>query len=200
MLDVHHRVDEARDAAVEEVDDELARRGGAAVAGAERERREHDRERQSLGRGAQHLVLGDVLGALVRAEEVRDVGVGPLVGRRRARGVVDPEHADGAGVHHALAACRAHRGEDVECASDVHLREPARVARPEGVDGREVEDEACAFAQVAHGARRRADRGPGARDRPRRPRPPPRGRRGCARRRSARPRRRREHRARAPRA
>ena len=86
---VQHGVHVGRHAAVQEVEDELAGRRGGPVPRPDREGRQDQRGRQALGDGAQHLVLGHVLGALVRAVEMTDVGEGALVGRggrpRRAR-------------------------------------------------------------------------------------------------------------------
>ena len=78
---VQHGVHVGRHAAVQEVEDQLAGRRGRAVPGPDREGRQHQRGRQTLGDGAQHLVLRHVLGPLVGAVEMPDVGKRPLVGR-----------------------------------------------------------------------------------------------------------------------
>ena len=101
---VQHGVHVGRHAAVQEVEDELAGGRGSAIPGPDREGREHQRGRQALGDGAEHLVLGHVLGALVGAVEMPDIGEGALVGRVRARDVLEPERADGAGVDQPLDA------------------------------------------------------------------------------------------------
>ena len=89
MRHVQHGVHEGRHATVQEVEDQLAGRGGGAIPGPDRERREDQRCRQPLGDGPQDLVLGHVLGPLVGAIEMSDVRKGPLVGRAGARDVLE---------------------------------------------------------------------------------------------------------------
>ena len=79
MGHVQDGVDVAGDATVQVVEDELSRRCRCPVAGSEGEGGEDDADGEAFGRGSEHLVLGDVLGLFVGAEEVADIGEGPLV-------------------------------------------------------------------------------------------------------------------------
>ena len=144
--DVHGRVHEPGHPPVQEVKHDLAGRGGANVTGPERKGRQGDADVKPFGAGAQHLMLGDELGPLVRAGQVGEVGVARLVAGRGIGGRPDREHPDRGGVHQPLAPGGPGRPEHVERSAHVHVVEDARVAGPEPVDGREVEDEAGARA------------------------------------------------------
>src|SRR3984957_4496439 len=147
---VQHGVDIGGHAPVEEVQDELARRGGNAIPRPDRERRQHERGRQTFGDGAQHLVLGHVLGALVGPVEMPDIGEGALVGRVGARDVLEPECADRAGVHEPLDTRLAGRVEDVPGAVDVDGVEGLGVTGPEAVQRRHMEDRPASAHRVLH--------------------------------------------------
>ena len=147
---VQHGVDIGRHAAVQEVEDELARRRGGAIPGPDREGRQHQRRRQALGDGAQHLVLGHVLGALVGAVQMPDVGEGALVGRVGTRDVLEPERADGAGVHQPFDARLVGGAQDVPRAVDVDGVEGVGILRPEAVQRRHVEDGPAAADRALH--------------------------------------------------
>src|ERR1700722_14931346 len=147
---VQHGVDVGRHAAVQEVEDELARRRWDAIPGPDREGRQHQRGRQTLGDGPQHLVLGHVLGALVGPVEMPDIGEGALVGRVGARDVLEPECADRAGVHEPLDTRLPGRVEDVPGAIHVDGVERLGIPGPEAVQRRHVEDRPASAHRVLH--------------------------------------------------
>ena len=130
---------------------ELAGRRRGPVARSEREGRQDDRRGQALGDGAQDLVLGDVLRALVRAVEVAHVGERPLVrGRAPVGHVLEPECADGARVDEPLDAGLGGRAQHVASPPDVDGVERRRVAGPEAVQRRDVEHGPAAAHDLAH--------------------------------------------------
>jgi hypothetical protein len=130
---VEHRVDVARHASVEEVDDEAAARRRGAIARAEGHRGLYERHGQSFGRRPQHLVLRDVFGSLVRAEQVAQVRVVGLGGRLSARHGGEPDRPHGARVDDPPHAGRAGRGQHLASAVDVHLVEQLRITGPESI-------------------------------------------------------------------
>ncbi len=148
--DVQRGVDVPGDLAVEEVEDELPGRRRPSVARSERERRQDEGDRRTLGGGPQHFVLGDVLRPLVEAEEMGDVGEAVLVGRLAATGAVEPDRPDGARVDHPLAAGAGDRVEHVAGSADVDVVEDVGVRGPEAVDGRGVEEEPAVLGRGAY--------------------------------------------------
>jgi hypothetical protein len=92
--DVHGGVGESGHPPVEEVDHDLPCRSRAHVPRPERKGRQGQADVKSFGGCPEHLVLGDVLGSFVGAEQVSDIGVTGLIGRLARPRPIKAEHGD----------------------------------------------------------------------------------------------------------
>ncbi len=102
---------------------------------------QHQDDRCALGGETQHLVFGDVLGLLVVAVEMAEVG-DVVLGRGRPRlGAPEPQCRHCRGVDNALDAGFRSFGDDVATALDIHGVERRRVHGPETEFGCEMEAE-----------------------------------------------------------
>jgi hypothetical protein len=125
--DVESGVDPPRDTTVQEVEDRSTGRRRHSVPRPDGKRRLYEHDGQPLGGGAKNLVLGDVLRALVAAEEMLDAGPVSLVGRNAMLGAVEPDRSDRARVDHPPATRLAGCIENVQRATDVDVVELVRI-------------------------------------------------------------------------
>ena len=124
--------------------------GVGAIARTHRECRENQRGRQSLGDGAQNLVFGHVLRALVGAVEMAHIGERVLVGGAGARHVLEPKGAYGAGVHQALNPLVGRRAEHVARSFDIDGVEGLRITGPEAVQRCNMEHSPASADRALH--------------------------------------------------
>ncbi len=142
MDDVEAGIDEGRHAARRRLDDHPSGRRRLHVARADRRRGIDDDGRQPGAGQLAHHLLGEELGALVVAQHGGDAAGRGLVGG--AAVAAKAERRDAAGIDDALDPGRGCGPHQAARAVDIGAIERRRIAHPEAVVGRDVEQPAAA--------------------------------------------------------
>ena len=153
VVDMHHveaGIDEGRHAAGRRLEDQPAGRRRLDVARADRRRGIDDHRRQALRDHLLHQPFGQQLAALIGADGLAFRHLPAFVGRFAAGAAFQRRHAGG--VDDALDADALRLLHDDAGAGDVVHDDLGRIARPQPVVGRHMEEPAHAGHGLAHGS------------------------------------------------